>query len=326
MRVQPSGIHHITAVATDPQRNVDFYEVVLGLRLVKQTVNFDMPDTYHLYYGDGQGAPGTILTFFPWPGTPSGRRGTGQATVVSFSVPEGSLGWWRDQLRSKGVAVGPPVTRLEEEAISLEDPDGLLLELVAHERAPAEPPWEGSPIPGDHAVRGFRGITLTEAMLDPTAEMFGERLGFRLADESSGRLRFEAGAGAADGQSAEPLGTRVDVVCQPEAPRGLVAGGTVHHVAWRAPDEAVQKDWRDQLLGAGVDVTPVIDRQYFRSIYFREPGGVLLEIATDPPGFTVDEPLLELGRRLRLPPWLEPSRQQIEAALPPLARATEPRR
>jgi len=310
MHVRPLGIHHVTAVATDPQRNVAFYHHVLGLRLVKQTVNFDMPETYHLYYGDAQGTPGTILTFFPWPGTPPGRRGTGQATVVSFSVPETSLGWWRDRLEKAGAERGLPATRLEEDAISFHDPDGLLLELVAHERAGTEPPWEDSPVPGDHAIRGFRGVTLTESSYEGTAEMFTNRLGFRLAGEEAGRLRFEVGDDEEGGQ--------VDVVCQPEAPRGLVAGGTVHHVAWRAPDAQTQKDWRGELVDAGVDVTPVIDRQYFRSIYFREPGGVLLEIATDPPGFTIDEPLLELGRRLRLPPWLEPSREQIEAALPPL--------
>jgi glyoxalase family protein len=300
----------VTAVASDPQRNVDFYLSVLGLRLVKQTVNFDAPDTYHLYYGDGQGTPGTILTFFPWPGSPRGRRGTGQATATAFSVPAESIGWWRDRVRRAGVDVGDVEPRFEEEGLVFADPDGLFLELVAHAGGDDRPPWDRGPLPAEHAIRGFHSIALCERGHDATAGLLTGTLGFHVVAEDGARSRFAVGAGAA--------GQVVDVLAQPEAGPGLVAAGTVHHVAWRAPDDATQRTWRQEIVEAGVNVTPVIDRNYFHSIYFREPGGVLLEIATDPPGFAIDEPLLELGRRLRLPPWLEPSRDDIQRALPPL--------
>ena len=310
MSIAPLGIHHVTAVATDPQRNVDFYLRTVGLRLVKQTVNFDAPDTYHLYYGDEAGSPGTILTFFPWPGVPQGRRGTGQATITSFSVPEAAMGWWKQRLERQGVDVRETVTRMEEDALSFHDPDGLVIELVAHTGTDERPPWEQGPIPAEHAIRGLHSVTLCEAGYEDTAGLLVDNLGFRLVGEAGQRFRFAVG-------DAGP-GEVVDVVCQPEAPRGLVSAGTVHHVAWRAPDEDTEAGWRQELVDDGVNVTPIIDRNYFRSIYFREPGGVLLEIATDPPGFGVDEPLLELGRRLQLPPWMEPQRADIEAALPPL--------
>lgn len=310
MSIEPLGIHHVTAVASDPQRNADFYLAALGLRLVKRTVNFDAPDTYHLYYGDEQGRPGTLLTFFPWPGTPRGRLGTGQATITSFSVPEASLGWWQSHLRHRGIDVVETTTRFAEDALSFHDPDGLVIELVAHAGAADGAPWAGGLVPPEHQIRGLYGVTLCESGYEATAELLVDRLGFRLVDEAEDRFRFDTGTGGP--------GARVDVVCQPEAPRGLVAAGTVHHVAWRAPDRDTQSDWRGELVGSGLDVTPIIDRQYFESIYFREPGGVLLEIATDPPGFTKDEPLLELGRTLKLPPWLEPRREDIQRALPDL--------
>ncbi len=316
MPVQPLGIHHVTAVATDPQRNVDFYATTLGMRLVKQTVNFDAPDTYHLYYGDARGTPGSVLTFFPWPGVPRGRRGTGQATVMSLSIPQGSLGWWHGRLTGLGVEVGDPVSRMDEEALSFHDPDGLVIELVAHADAPEIEPWQQSPVPVEHQVRGFHSVTMSERGLDPTAELLTDLMGFGLVDESRDRYRFDVGEGGP--------GRRVDVLAEPDAPQGLVAAGTIHHVAFRAPDDDTEATWREQIAGRGVDVTPIIDRNYFHSIYFREPGGVLLEIATDPPGFTVDEPLLELGRSLRLPPWLEPRREQIAAALPELKLPDEP--
>jgi glyoxalase family protein len=306
----PHGIHHVTAIATDPQANVDFYLGVVGLRLVKTTVNFDDPGTYHLYYGNEAGTPGTVLTFFPWPDAPRGRAGTGQATTIGFSVPEGALGWWDDHLTALGVDHTPPQRRLDEEVVTLRDPDGIALELVAHAGAPEAPPWEEGPVPPQHAVRGFHSVVLTEHDLDPTHAMLADRLAFRVVDEAAGRVRYDAGAGGP--------GTIVDVVASPTGPRGLTAAGTVHHVALRSPDLETELGWRDELLDRGVQVTEVRDRQYFKSIYFREPGGVLLEIATDEPGFTTDEPLLELGRRLKLPPWLEPSREQIQRALPPL--------
>lgn len=305
-----AGLHHVTAVATDPQRNADFYHTVLGLRLVKTTVNFDAPDTYHLYFGGEAGRPGTLITFFPWPGAPRGRRGTGQATTVSFSVPEGSLGWWGQHLRALAVTVGTAETRPDEEALSVRDPDGLVLELVAHAQPASAPAWEAGPVPPEHAIRGLHSVTLTEAGYERTADLLVGTLGFHLTVEHGNRYRFATGDGRA--------GALVDVLCQPEAPQGLVAAGTVHHIAWRTPDQVEQVAWRTTLLGHGLNVTPVIDRQYFHSIYFREPGGVLLEIATDPPGFTTDEPLLRLGQALKLPPWLEPSRAEIEQSLPAL--------
>jgi glyoxalase family protein len=306
----PHGIHHITAIATDPQANIDFYLNVLGLRLVKTTVNFDDPGTYHLYYGNEAGDPGTVLTFFPWPDAPKGRIGAGQATTIGFSIPEGALGWWDTHLTDLGVDHGAPIRRLEEEVITLRDPDGINLELVAHARAPETPPWERGPVAADQAIRGFHSVALTEHDLDPTHGMMTERLSFRVVDEGDGRVRYDAGNGGP--------GTIVDVLGAPQTPRGLTAAGTVHHVAFRSPDLETEMEWRGELVEQGVNVTEMRDRQYFKSIYFREPGGVLFEIATDAPGFTADEPLLELGRRLKLPPWLEPSRDQIQRALPPI--------
>jgi len=302
MPVEPLGLHHVTAIASEPQRNVDFYADILGLRLVKQTVNFDAPDVYHLYYGDREGRPGTLLTFFPWGGLPRGQRGTGQATITSFSIPEASLGYWKQRLERHGVAVHGAVTRMEEDALSFEDPDGLLIELVAHAG-----PGSGA---SAHAIHGLYSVTFAEDGTDVTAELLTGTLGFRLVDESRDRLRFDVGEGGA--------GARVDVVATPGGPRGVVANGTVHHVAWRAPDRDTQAGWRQGIAEAGLDVPPILDRQYFESVYFREPGGALLEIATDVPGFLTDEPLLELGQRLKLPPWLEPDREQIEKNLPKL--------
>ncbi|MEY9211024.1 VOC family protein [Thermobifida halotolerans] len=312
MTVRPSGIHHVTAIAGDPQTNADFYRTVLGMRLVKRTVNFDAPDTYHLYYGDRAGNPGTIMTFFPWPEAPRGRIGAGQATVTSFSVPEGSIGWWQQHLARLGVPSSRPEERLEEDVLSLRDPDGLLLELVAGPDHHDTDPWDGGGVPVEHAIRGIRAVTLTERDHEQTAAMLQDRLGFTLAAEDGARLRFRTGA------AGQAVGTVVDVVAMPTARLGQVAVGTVHHVAYRAPDQQAQLDWRQRLLDDGVNVTEVRDRSYFTSVYFREPGGVLLEIATDGPGFDYDEPLLELGRRLRLPPWLEPNRTQIERTLPAL--------
>ncbi len=309
----PHGLHHVTAIASDPQRTVDFYQGVLGLRLVKQTVNFDAPDTYHLYFGDEGGSPGTILTFFPAPGAPQGRHGAGQATTTGLAVPSGALGWWDERLRGLGVDVLAREQRDDEDVLALADPDGLRVELVASERGDAPPPWPDGPVPGEAAIRGLAHVTLTEHRLEPTAEHLTDRLGFTLVGERGDRVRFATGSGQA--------GQRVDVVVSPGAPKGLVAAGTVHHVAWRAPERATQERWRAALAEAGVDATPVVDRQYFTSIYFREPGGALFEIATDPPGFTTDETVATLGSGLRLPPWLEPHRERIAASLPELRLA-----
>lgn len=315
MSFQTSGLHHVTAIGGNPQRNVDFYLRTLGLRLVKTTVNFDDPETYHLYYGDEAGRPGTLLTFFPWRGVPEGRIGTGQATTTAFSVPEHSLGWWKQHLEASGVTPGTVVTRGEEEALTFRDPDGLRIALVAHPQPDPRAPWDTSFVPAEYAIRGLHSVTMSVASQEATAAMLTDGLGLSLAGESSGRFRFQAGDGGS--------GAFVDVEVTPDAPKGVVAGGTVHHIAWRAADDAEQLALREELVGAGVGVTSVLDRQYFRSIYFREPGGVLLEVATDQPGFDIDEPLLELGRALKLPPWLEPTREQIADALPRLELPAE---
>ncbi len=310
MGKQILGIHHVTAIAGDPQRNVDFYTGVLGLRFVKLSVNFDDPGTYHFYYGDDEGRPGTLLTFFPWPGAPKGRAGVGQVTVTSFSIPPGAVGYWVERFRTRGVSFEAPLARFEEEVLAFHDPDGLALELVAHAGADAQPPRAGGPVPEAQAIRGLYGVALAEEGYERTASLLSEILGFRLVRESGSRFRYRAGQ--------EPEGSVVDVLCLPNLAPGAVAVGAVHHVAWRTPSEEEQRSWRAQISALGYNITPVIDRRYFRSVYFREPGGVLFEIATDPPGFTVDETREELGTRLMLPPWLETRRPLIDRVLPPL--------
>lgn len=307
MNVNPHGIHHVTAIASDPQANVDFYTKVLGLRLVKQTVNFDAPHVWHLYYGDEQGSPSSILTFFPWPGVMQGKEGAGLTTATAFSVPPESIGFWHERIKALGLSVEAPVVRGDSEVLTLFDNDGMKLELVASP-GDSRSGWDGvSDIPQEHAVRGLHEVTLSERNLDPTASMLTNFLGMELATETAGAASFSMGEGGA-GASVQVLGGIQD--------RGLQAGGTVHHVAFRAPNLQTMEGWRQELMGKGVSVTEVMDRQYFKSIYFREPGGVLFEIATDEPGFNIDEPLLELGRKLKLPPWLEPSREQIQNSLP----------
>ncbi len=314
MTAQIPGIHHVTAIASDPQVNVNFYVGMLGLRLIKRTVNFDDPGTYHLYYGDDAGHPGTVMTFFPWPGAPRGQVGTGQVSVTSFSILQGSLGFWQDRFKRYSISFDGPKVRFEEQVLSLSDPDGLPLELVAPAAEDDRQGWTAGSVPGKHAIRGFFGVTLAERGPEEgcgdTTALLTEGLGFRLVREAGNRLRYAMGDG-------HP-GALVDVLCLSGAPRGRIAAGTVHHVAWRTPDDEQQLDWRARLSRHGMDVTPMRDRQYFHSIYFREPGGVLFEIATDPPGFTLDEPPDRLGTGLRLPPWLEPRRDQLERALPPL--------
>jgi glyoxalase family protein len=309
------GIHHITAIAGEPQQNIDFYAGFLGLRLVKVTVNYDDPETYHLYFGDQVGHPGTILTFFSWPGAPKGTKGAGQATTTSFSIPMGSVGYWVERLSERGLSRQGPTERFGDRVISFSDPDGLNLELVGRDEADGRGGWDRGPIPQKHAIRGFFGATLSEEGYERTASLLTETMGFRLAREDGNRFRYEVGPGGP--------GAIVDVLCQPDAPTGLVSVGTVHHVAWRTPTGGQQKDWRRKLVESRLNVTPVIDRKYFHSIYFREPGGVLFEIATDPPGFTVDERLEELGTKLMLPPQLETFRAQLGDALPNI-RLPEP--
>jgi glyoxalase family protein len=306
-----SGIHHVTAITGDAQGNVDFYVGVLGLRLVKKTVNFDDPGSYHLYYGDRLGRPGSVMTFFVWPGAVAGRAGLGQVTATAFSVPAGSLDWWADRLRASGVGVEGTAARLGDEVLAFADPEGLPLELVAPAGGDPREPWADGGVPAPRAIRGFHSVTLAVADGDPTAALLTRTLGLRPAGDEPGRTRFAAG----DGPGAAPGGL-VDVGAAPGEPEGLTAAGTVHHVAWRTPDDRTQLAWRERIIGAGLDVTPVLDRQYFHSIYFREPGGVLFEIATDGPGFTLDEAAERLGSELRLPARLEPLRAQLELRLP----------
>lgn len=314
MTARTTGLHHVTAIAGDPQRNIDFYIQGLGLRLVKRTVNFDDPSTYHLYYGDGSGRPGTLMTFFPWRGVPPGRHGAGQSTSTAFSVPQDSLGWWKDHFAELGVE--PTITSAGgEDRLQVRDPDGLAIELVASSTEDPRDPWDSASVPAEHAVRGQHSSVLTVADAEGTLRVLTEDLGMTLVSEGDGRTRVAAGEGGP--------GRLIDVVADPGAQRGLTAGGTVHHIAFRVPDRATQEQWRQELVDRGHNVTAILDRQYFTSIYFREPGGVLFEIATDTPGFDVDEPLLELGRSLKLPPWLEPTREDIEHSIPQITLPPE---
>lgn len=310
MNDTPQGIHHVTAIAGDAQRNLDFYAGVLGLRLVKRTVNFDDPGTYHLYYGDEQGRPGTIMTFFPWKGAPRGSIGSGQTVATSFSVPTGSLAYWHDRLRNAELPVESPRTRFDEEVLAFADPDGLRLELVAHAEASDLAPWQDGGMAAAYAIRAFRGVTLAERSLQGTAEVLTGSFGFQDAGAVGDRHRFVAPAGGP--------ASIVDVVVVPDEGPGRIAVGSVHHVAFRIAGSAEQEHWRLAALDSGLHVTTARDRKYFRSMYFREPGGVLFEVATDPPGFVVDEGVAELGCALRLPEWLEPERAVIEGKLPEL--------
>lgn len=304
------GIHHITAIASSPQRNLDFYTQVLGLRLVKLTVNFDDPGTYHFYFGDENGRPGTILTFFPWTEIRRGRRGTGQVGTVSFLAPPDSLGSWQSRLKQAGVTVSTPFTRFDDDVLGFTDPDGMQLELVASPAALVGHAWLGGPVPGEQAIRGFAPPTLLIEGFERTAALLSQTFGLTQVRQEGPRYRFAA-------ENPRP-GAWVDLEVRPSEPRGSMGAGVVHHIAWRTPDDAQQLAWREILTAQGLDVTPVLDRQYFHSIYFREPGGILFEIATDPPGFSLDEPQDALGTQLKLPPWLEPHRPQIEQTLPKL--------
>jgi len=311
MNSEIPGLHHVTAIATDPQRNLDFYVGLLGLRFVKRTVNFDDPGTYHFYFGDRRGTPGTILTFFPWPGARRGTRGTGQIEATAFAIPPDSMGYWLERLKQQRVAAERTSPRFGEEGIRLVDPDGLLIELIASRSHGGGEPWADSPVPAEHGLRGFHSVSAALEGYERTARLLTETFGYRLIDESGNRFRF-----ASTDESAP--GRIVDLLCQPDTAIGRVAAGSVHHIAFRAKDQAEQLQWREHLVDLGYNVTPVIDRTYFHSIYFREPGGVLFEIATEPPGFTLDEKLDELGTHLRLPPLMESARSQIEQILPPI--------
>lgn len=304
------GIHHVTAIAGDPQRNLDFYAGVLGLRLVKLTVNFDDPGSYHLYYGDEIGRPGSILTFFPWPGGMRGRQGAGQIATVGFAIPPASLGFWIERLIAHGIKYEGPTRRFDEQVLAFSDPDGLLIELVATPAALGIEPWSDGPVLPEYAVRGLHGATIWEDGDSGTGELLNRVMGMASVGEDAGLLRY-----AAQGPG---LGLVVNLRRAAGFWRGAGGVGTVHHLAFRAASDQEQLAKRAEIESRGVDITPVIDRQYFHSVYFREPGGVLFEIATDGPGFAIDEAPAELGSRLRLPLMYEPNRERIERALPPL--------
>jgi catechol 2,3-dioxygenase-like lactoylglutathione lyase family enzyme len=324
-----AGLHHVTAIASDPQRNLDFYVGLLGLRLVKRTVNFDDPGTYHFYFGDARGTPGTILTFFPWPGARRGHRGVGQIEATAFAISPESVAFWLDRFKEQHVTAEKTPARFGEDVIRFTDPDGLLLELIAlavEAAVPATPKhgeggspanarrsatelWTTSPVPIEHSLRGFHSVSVALEGYERTAQLLTESFGYRLVNESGNRFRFAA-------PSESGPGRIVDLLCMPDSRPGQVAAGSVHHIAFRTKDDEEQSQWRQHLVELGYNVTPVIDRIYFHSIYFREPGGVLFEIATEPPGFMLDETIEELGSKLRLPPWLESARSKIETILP----------
>jgi glyoxalase family protein len=306
----PVSIHHITAIAGDPQRNLDFYAGMLGLRLVKLTVNFDDPGTYHLYYGDEIGRPGSLLTFFPWPGGRRGRQGTGQIATVALAIPPASLGFWIERLVTHGIKYEGPTRRFDEQVLGFSDPDGMLVELVVTLRVTSVSPWSEGPLPAEHAVRGLHGATIWEDRDAGSGDFLTRTLGFSAAGEEPNLRRFEAGGTG--------IGTVVNLRRTPGFWRGAGGVGTVHHMAFRAASDQAQLDKRAEIEAQGLGITPVIDRQYFHSVYFQEPGGVLFEIATELPGFTIDEAAAELGTHLKLPPMYEATSSQIEQVLPPL--------
>lgn len=309
-----SGIHHVTAIAGNAARNLDFYTRVLGLRLVKKTVNFDDPGTYHLYFGDETGRPGTILTFFPWAHATRGREGVGLAQQTTFRVPDESIGYWLHRFVEKGVAHGAVEKRFGESVVTFTDPDGLSLALVGAPGAKDEPAWGGGDVPVEHAIRGFQGIRLKLQDSERTAAILTGVLGYREVGREGAVARF-----VADGVTQ---GGVIEIETAKGGARGHMGRGSVHHVAFRAANDESQAQMRRKLVEEhALHVTEQLDRNYFRSIYFREPGGVIFEIATDEPGFAVDESVETLGQALKLPSFLEAQRSEIEASLEPLAQA-----
>lgn len=302
------GLHHITAIAGDAKRNFDFYSKVLGLRFIKKTVNFDDPGTYHFYFGDEVGSAGTILTFFPWgEGIQQGRKGSGMATEIGYSVPKGSLDFWQKRFDQYNVIYNKPAEKFGEKYLTFLDPDGLKLELIESKTEDNRKAWETDEVKADVATKGFHNITLTLNSIKATAAVLTEIFGYKLIAQDVNRYRY-----ATDAVENAAI---VDLVELAEEKRGLNANGTVHHVAFRVPNDEILMKFREKIEEYGLQITPQIDRQYFHSLYFREPGGVLFEIATDNPGFTVDESLEELGQNLKLPAQYEPQRAAIEAHL-----------
>jgi len=303
-----TGIHHITAIAGNAQKNVDFYTGILGLRLVKKTINFDAPDVYHLYYGDEVGSPGSILTFFPFTGARKGTKGTGELTYTSFSVPAESISYWTERLAKYGISTSTPLKRFGDTFIRFEDHDGLGIELVAAGNDTRNG-WTYGNIPQEHAILGFHGATLYLRSKDLTEKLLTELMDYKFIAEENNRFRY--------GTKGEP-GDIIDIQVDPDGRPGMQSAGTVHHIAFRTDNDDTQATIQNKLMENGVQVTEVKDRNYFKSVYFREPGGVLFEIATDEPGFAIDEEQAHLGEALKLPEWVEPQRAKIESRLPDL--------
>jgi glyoxalase family protein len=303
-----TGIHHITAIAGDPQKNIDFYTGILGLRLVKKTINFDAPDVYHFYFGDELGRPGTVFTTFPFKGARKGTKGSGELTYTAFSIGISSLIFWRERLKKFGIVVSDTLSRFGEELIRFEDHDGMGIELVANNRDD-RPGWTIGVVPEEHSIRGFYGATLNLKAKGLTEKLLLQHMNYRFIAQEGERYRY--------GTEGKP-GDIVDILITPNGTRGMQSAGTVHHIAFRTENVESQLEVQEILIQSGYQVTEVKDRNYFKSIYFREPGGVLFEIATDEPGFAIDEDEAHLGELLKLPDWAEPNRKRIEAALIPI--------
>ncbi|WP_298646202.1 ring-cleaving dioxygenase [uncultured Proteiniphilum sp.] len=303
------GLHHITAISDNAKRNLDFYTNALGLRLVKKTVNFDDPGTYHFYFGNKQGTPGTVITFFPWEGIGPGKNGAGMATHIGYAIPDGSSGFWKERLAQHHITT-EETEIFGEKMLSFNDPDGLQLHLVVPAHPDGRKPWSTQETPQDVAIRGFHNVTLTLRNRKPTAGILTDIFGYSLSEQAGNRYRFVT--------DAIDTANMVDIIEDPTAPVGRNAAGTNHHIAFRVKNDDILMEFREKVLKAGLDITPKINRDYFFSLYFREPGGVLFELATDNPGFTVDETLENLGTALKLPKRYESMRNKIESVLPEL--------
>ncbi|HUO07750.1 MAG TPA: ring-cleaving dioxygenase [Phycisphaerae bacterium] len=312
-----AGLHHVTAITGNAQQNIDFYTKTLGLRFVKVTINYDDPGSYHFYYGDGLGRPGTIMTYFAWPGARRGTNGVGQVSETAFAIPVGSADYWKERLDRFATGGAQHAQRFGEKVVTFQDPEGMPLALVETEKAAGDRhAWRHGEVPVEHAIRGFHSVTLAELTESAPAGILVNQFGYREVGREGKRVRYQAAPPHGDA-----IARVVDVVTVPKGNYPQMGAGQVHHVAFRTPDDGQQALWLEQLRKAGRNVSPVMDRDYFHSIYFREPGGVLFEIATDAPGMTINEKPEELATRIQLPAWLEPHRVQVEAALPKITLA-----
>lgn len=309
--MQPiEGLHHITAVAGSPQGNVDFYRNILGQRMVKKTINFDDPTTYHLYYADAIGTPGSVVTFFPWAGMRKGIRGNGTTNALAYNIPDSAMGFWQEHLKRCGIHTEAVETRFGANVLAFDDPDGMRIELVGSAPFADIVHWDEGPVDARYAIQGFHSATLWQDNVENTAAVLTTLMGYSFSGQEGNRYRFTGGQGS--------LASVIDVIHRPGGSRAVFGAGSIHHIAFRVPNDPAELDYQKSLRQAGLDVSEVRDRQYFHSIYYREPGGVLFEIATNNPGFTVDESRDKLGEALKLPAWLETHRAEIENALIPL--------